>query len=1025
MQNKGFVKVFAVLLTLVCLFYLSFSVVTNHYYKKAKEHAGGDMLKESQYLDSLSTEKVWLGYTLKKCRSMELNLGLDLKGGMNVIMEISVADVLKSLSNNNPDPKFNQALENAKVRQATSQKDYISLFVEEYHKLDPGARLSAIFSTFDLKDKITPQSTDDQVVGVLRSELKVAIDNSFNVLRTRIDRFGVVAPNIQKLETDGQISIELPGIKEPERVRSLLQGSANLEFWETYELSEISQSLSAANNLIRDLNASGKTVSGNSTVSEAATTTGDADEKTTQNAVSDTTAVDTKTATTLADTTKRASGADELLAEIEDSQKSDTTANNQTQEQLEKEYPLFSILQINQYNGQVGAGPGVGRARYQDTAKVNSYLNMREVRELLPRNLKFAWTVKPVDTKDQYYELVALKVTTRDGKAPIEGDVVTDARDEFGQHSSTAEVSMTMNAEGAKQWARLTKENIGRCVAIVLDNQVYSFPRVNDEITGGRSSISGNFTAEEAKDLANVLKSGKMSAPARIVQEDVVGPSLGQEAINKGFISFVVALAALMIYLVVMYGFKPGMIANAALLLNLFFTLGILASFQAVLTLSGIAGLVLALAIAVDANVLIYERIKEELRGGKPIRKAVEEGYSKAFSAIIDSNLTSILTGAILFYFGIGPIRGFATTLIFGILTSFFTAVFLTRMTYDIAMSKGKLLDLTFTTNLTKNFLVNPKFNFFKNLKLVYTVTIALTLICLAFLGIRGMNQGIDFTGGRNYIVRFDQPVNTVKVQEMLEQAFEDHAPSVITIGTADQVRISTNYKITDNSQGVDEEITQKIFDSVKPLLKEGTSYDQFVKDNIKSSRKIGPTVADDIKKDAFWAVILAVVAIGLYILIRFRDLSYSAGTIVSLIQDALFILGMYAMFWGILPFSLEIDQTFIGAILTALGYSVNDKVVIFDRVREYTKLYPKQDKYTLFNQALNSTLDRTFNTCVSTLLVLVIIFLFAGDAIRSFAFAMIIGVVMGTLSSIFVAAPVAYEIQKRKHEKMLKEKKA
>ncbi len=1007
MQNKGFVKVFAVLLTLVCLFYLSFTMVTNRYYKRAEVYAGGDPKLESHYLDSLSTEKVWLGYTLKKCRSMELNLGLDLKGGMNVIMEISVSDVLKSLSGNSTDPKFNQALENAKVRQATSQKDFISLFAEEYHKLDPGARLSAVFGTFDMKDKINSQSTDDQVITVLRAELKSAIDNSFNVLRTRIDRFGVVAPNIQKLETDGRISIELPGIKEPARVRTLLQGSANLEFWETYQESELHQALLTANNIIRDMNNSGAENKAPEVPAPADSLAAVATDSV-GNAVA------------AADTVGKALSAEEaLLANLDKDEKAETdTSLTQSQDAYKKEYPLFAMLNMNPQ--QPVQGPVVGVVEKRDMDKVDQYLALKQVKDLFPR-VKFCWMVKAKDTKEQYFELVALKVTSRDGKAPLEGDVVVDARDDFGQHG-TSEVSMSMNAEGAKQWARLTKENIGRSIAIVLDNQVYSAPTVNSEITGGRSSISGNFTPEEAKDLANVLKSGKMSAPARIVQEDVVGPSLGQEAISKGFISFLVALLALMLYLIVVYGFKPGMIANCALLLNLFFTLGILASFQAVLTLSGIAGLVLALAVAVDANVLIFERIKEELRGGKTIKKAVEEGYKKAFSAIIDSNLTSILTGFILFYFGSGPIRGFATTLIIGIFTSFFTAVFLTRLTFEMFMNKGKLLDLTFTTNLTKNFLVNPTINFFKNLKMIYTVTIVITLICLAFLGFRGLNQGIDFTGGRNYIVHFDQPVNTAEIQDILDPLFPEHVPTVITIG--DNVRISTNYKIADNSEGVDDEITQKLYEGLKPMLKDGVTYEQFTENNIKSSQKVGPSVADDIKQGAFWAVILAVLGIGLYILIRFRDLSYSVGTIVSLIQDAIFILGMYAIFWGILPFSLEVDQTFIAAILTALGYSVNDKVVIFDRVREYSKLYPKQDKYEMFNQALNSTLDRTFNTCFSTFVVLIIIFLFAGDAIRSFSFAMIIGVVMGTLSSLFVAAPVAYEIQAHRQRKQLKEQK-
>ena len=995
MQNKGFIKFIAVALTLVCLFYLSFTFVTNKYYKDAKLAANGNSVKESLYLDSLATEKVWMGYTFKKCREKELNLGLDLKGGMNVILEVDVTEVVRSLANNNPDPNFNTALARARENHVKTSKDFVTTFSEEYHKIDPGARLSAIFSTFELKDKITPQSTDAQVEQVLKAEIKSAIDNSFNVLRTRIDRFGVVAPNIQLLETDGRILIELPGVKEPERVRKLLQGSANLEFWETYELSEIYQPLIAANNLLRDIKKE-----------SAAAATTDATETETSENSTEQVAQDTTTNQT-----------DDLLAQIAKGSSDVDASQTVSDEEWMKNNPLFAILSINQRNGQIVPGPSVGIAMAKDTAQVNTFLSMRQVKDLFPRNIAFLWTVKAVDAKDMYYELVAIK-GNRDGKAPLEGDVITDATDEFSQYSSSSEVSMAMNAEGAKKWARLTKDNIGRCIAIVLDNTVYSFPRVSNEITGGRSSITGNFTPEEAKDLANVLKSGKMSAPSRIIQEDIVGPSLGQEAIQKGFISFIAALIVLMLYLIVMYGFKPGMIANGALLLNLFFTLGVLASFKAVLTLSGIAGLVLALAIAVDANVLIYERIKEELRGGKNIRKAIEEGYGKAFSAIFDSNLTSIITGVILFFFGTGPIKGFATTLIIGILVSFFTAVFLTRLTYDYFLSKGKFQNLTFTTGVSKNFLVNPKLPFIETRKRWYITIGIITIVCLAALFTRGMNQGIDFTGGRNYIVRFDQPINTVEAQEMLSTQFEDHVPSVITIGNANQIRISTNYKIADQTEGIDSEITTKLYEGLKPLLKEGTTLDQFVQDYIQSSQKVGPSIADDIKKGAVWAVILAVIAIGLYILLRFRDISYSAATVVALTLDALFILGMYALFWGILPFSMEIDQTFIGAILTAVGYSVNDKVVIFDRVREYSKLYPKREKNHLFNDALNSTLDRTFNTGMSTLLVLVIIFIFAGDSIRSFSFAMILGVVMGTISSLVVAAPIAYEIQKKKKVK-------
>jgi SecD/SecF fusion protein len=992
MQNKGFITVFAVLLSVVCLFYLSFTFVTNTYYNRAKAYAAAGHESESHYLDSLATKKVWLGYTLKKSRTMELNLGLDLKGGMSVIMEISVADILKSLANHNPDANFNQALANATARQATSAQDYISLFTEEYHKLDRNARLSAIFSTFELKDKIQPQSSDAQVENVLRTELKSAIDNSFNVLRTRIDRFGVVAPNIQKMQTDGRISIELPGIKEPERVRSLLQGSANLEFWETYEEKEIHYALLDANAIIRDsLAATQSETAGATTENKLPTDAEDAELQ-----------------------------PDSLLIGDEPESESTTAedaANTNDAEYFKKNFPLFYLLNMNPEMTE-GKGPVIGAVLKIDMQTVDKYLSIKKVQDVLPRQLKLRWGVSPIDEEESVYQLYALKVTTRNGRAPLEGDVVTDATDEFSQHTNAAEVSMRMNSEGAKKWARLTKENIGRCVAIVLDDQVYSAPVVNSEIPNGQSNISGNFTQEEAKDLANVLKSGKMSAPAHIIQEEVVGPSLGQEAINNGFISFIFALIVLLAYLIVVYGLKPGLIADFALLLNLFFTLGFLASFHAVLTLSGIAGIVLALAIAVDANVLIYERIKEEIRGGKQVKKAVEEGYKKAFSAIFDSNLTSIITGVILYIFGSGPIRGFATTLIFGIIISFFTAVFLTRVIYSYFMEKGKLLDLSFTTSLTKNFLVNPAYNLMKNRKLIYIVNTVILVICISTLVVRGLNQGIDFTGGRNYVVLFDKPVNTVQAQEMLDPYFENHTPSVITYGKSEQVRVSTNYRINEKSEGIDKEITEKMYDAFKPLLKEGTSYEQFMTDIVRSSQTVGPAVAEDIKQGAIFAVIFAVIAIGLYILLRFRDVAYSVGSILALTADALFVIGIYAVLWGFVPFSLEVDQTFIGAILTVIGYSINDKVVIFDRVREYTHLYPNRSKYELFNGALNSTLDRTFNTSLSSILVMIIIFFFAGDAIRSFSFAMLLGIFIGTLSSLFTAAPIAYEIQNRRLKK-------
>ena len=992
MQNKGVITFFAVLLALVCVFYLSFTFATNGYYKKAKEYAAGDQAKESHFLDSLSSEKIWLGYTLKKSRTMEINLGLDLKGGMSVIMELSVADVLKSLSNYNPDPIFNQALTNASERHLRSNRDYISLFIEEYRRLDPGARLSAIFSTFELKESITPQSSDADVESVLRSHLKSAIDNSFNVLRTRIDLFGVVAPNIQRLETEGRISIELPGIKEKDRVRALLQGSANLEFWETFDQKDIHQALLAANTIIRD------------SIARAEASLEIATEIPEAEAVKE-------------EVKKEASSIiEEELAKIEKEGLGDENVPEDSNEALDsyrKNFPLFYLLNADPQ--QTFTGPVLGTVNKRDRELVEKYFNMRLVKEALPRQLVLKWSVKPLDEKETFFQLYALKTSTREGRPALEGDVVTSARDEFSQNSSYAEVSMTMNSEGAKKWARLTKENIGKCVAIVLDDMVYSAPVVNSEIPNGRSQISGRFTPEDAKDLANVLKSGKMSAPARIVQEDVIGPSLGQESINKGFVAFLVALIVLMTYLVVVYGVKPGMIANGALLLNMFFTFGVLASFHAVLTLSGIAGIVLALSIAVDANVMIYERIKEEIRGGKKVKSAVEEGYKKAFSAIFDANFTSLITGVILFYFGTGPIRGFATTLMIGIVLSFFTAVFLTRVIYLSYMEKGKMLNLTFNTPLTKNFLVDPKFNLLKNRKLIFSVTGGIIAFCLFALFFKGLNQGIDFTGGRNYIIRFEQPVNTEEIRDMLDPLFDNHTPTVNTLGAANQARISTNYKIEDNSEGVEAEIIEKMFEGLNSLLPEGTTIEQFSANSILSSQKVGPSIAEDIKTGAYLAVIFAIIAIGLYILFRFRDYSYSISMIAALTGDAIFILGMYAILWGLVPFSLEVDQTFIGAVLTAIGYSVNDKVVIFDRVREYARLYPKRDKYEMFNEALNSTLDRTFNTSMSTFLVLLVIFIFAGESIRSFSFAMMLGVVIGSASSLFTAAPIAYEIQKWK----------
>ena len=994
MQNKGFVKVFAVLLTLVCVFYLSFSFVTRHYTNKAKEIANGDPKVEQDYLDSLSNEKVMLwNWTLKQCREMEISLGLDLKGGMNVILEVSVPDVIKALADNKPDEAFNNALAEAAKQAVNSQDDIITLFVREYHKAAPNAKLSELFATQQLKDKVNQKSSDAEVEKVLRAEVKAAVENSYNVLRTRIDRFGVVQPNIQSLEDKmGRIMVELPGIKEPERVRKLLQGSANLEFWETYTAREVLPAMQSADAKLRVILAEGTT----------------ADTDTIEAVLTEATPVEKKTV----------SAADSLAAAL----KGDVTAEDKSaanMEEIKKQYPLLSILQLN----SSGQGPVIGYANYKDTADINKYLAMPEIKADLPKDLRLKWGVSPseFDKKGQTFELYAIKSTERNGKAPLEGDVVTDAKDEFDQYSKPA-VSMTMNSDGARRWAQLTKQNIGRSIAIVLDNYVYSAPNVNSEITGGRSQITGHFTPEQAKDLANVLKSGKMPAPAHIVQEDIVGPSLGQESINAGIFSFVVALILLMIYMCSMYGFIPGMVANCALILNFFFTLGILSSFQAALTMSGIAGMVLSLGMAVDANVLIYERTKEELRAGKGVKKALADGYSNAFSAIFDSNLTSIITGIILFNFGTGPIRGFATTLIIGILVSFFTAVFITRIVYEHFMNKDKWLNLTFTTKISKNLMTNTHFDFMGTNKKSLIIVSAIIVVCIGSFAIRGLSQSIDFTGGRNFKVQFENPVEPEQVRELISSKFGDANVSVIAIGTDKKtVRISTNYRIEDEGNNVDSEIESYLYETLKPVLTQNITLETFIdRDNhtggsIVSSQKVGPSIADDIKTGAIYSVVLALLAIGLYILLRFRNIAYSIGSIVALSCDTIMIIGAYSLFWGILPFSLEIDQTFIGAILTAIGYSINDKVVIFDRVREFFGLYPKRDKRVLFNDSLNTTLARTINTSLSTLIVLLCIFILGGDSIRSFAFAMILGVVIGTLSSLFIASPIAYNMMKNK----------
>ena len=1004
MQNKGFVKVFAVLLTLVCLFYLSFSVVTNHFEGKAEKLAETEgQAAADRYLDSLLNNKVYCNvWTLKECREMGIGLGLDLKGGMNVILEVSVPDVIKALADHKEetDENFRKAVEQATKEAAASQSDFITLFVKDYKELEPNKALAELFATQQLRDKVTTKSTDKEVENVLRAEVKSAIDNSYNVLRTRIDRFGVVQPNIQALEgQEGRIMVEMPGVKEPERVRKLLQGSANLEFWETYNTQEIVPFLvNLDTKLASVLSGIKDEAPADSTEAVAQTEEPQVEEK--------------------ADTAKAATDLASAVAENNNNNDETPAANASAAdiEKAHKQHPLLSRLQL----AQGAYGCVVGFASKRDMDDIDELLASPEAKEVLPSDLRLKWGVKGMGegAGANIYELYAIKVTERNGRAPLEGDVVTDASDSYDQAGRPC-VSMKMNVDGARRWAALTKANLKRSVAIVLDDNVYSAPTVQSEITGGNSEITGHFTAEDTRDLANVLKSGKMPAPAKIVSEEIVGPSLGAESIRQGIWSCVIAFVILMIYMIMMYGFIPGMVANCALLLNLFFTIGILTSFQAALTMSGIAGMVLSLGMAVDANVLIYERTKEEMKAGKKVREALAAGYSNAFSAIFDSNLTSVITAIILYYFGTGPIRGFATTLLIGICVSFFTAVFLTRVVYTQVMDKDKWLGLTFRTAIgDKISFQNPAFKFMSQYKKSFAIFGTLAVISIAFMLTRGFSKSIDFTGGRNFVVMFENEVQPETVRGLLAEAFPESNTSAIALGTEGKtIRISTNYRIEEDDIEVDSEIESKLFETLQGggLLAKDLTLENFINrderagGSIISSQKVGPSVASDITKGAIWSVILAFIAIFIYIFIRFRNLSFSIGAITALIVDIILILGMYSICWGWMPFSLEIDQTFIGAVLTAIGYSINDKVVVFDRIREFLHLHPKRDKQELFNDSLNSTLNRTINTSVSTFIVLAVIFCLGGASIRSFAFAMILGVVFGTLSSIFVAAPTAY----------------
>ena len=970
MQNKGFIRVFSIILTAICLFYLSFTVIGRQQNKKADIYANGDLALKNQYLDSLSTEKVFLNYTLKQVREKEIGLGLDLKGGMNVVLEIDASQVLASLANTD-DPQFNQALkETVQQNRRGSSSDFISLFQQNYEKISPDGRLANIYS-ITMSDRVSPTATNSQVISVLREDLASVADNSFNVLATRIDRFGVVAPNIQRLDRAERILVELPGITEPERVRNLLQGSANLEFWKTYNVSELGVYFNELNSRSSDYAEAMRSAQTESIASES-------------DSISE-------------------PATDTVPAVIDEYGEEKKVVIDRNFMQYFKD-PYFAMSGVG--------GPIVGTVSKRDTASVN-YLLAR-YKDIFPADARFKWGFKAVDERDTYFELYALKGDGSNRGPALTGDAVVNARADQGQQGSAWQVSMNMNSSGASRWATITGAEINNSIAILLDGYVYSAPRVNDRIEGGSSQITGNFSAQEAQDLENVLKSGKMQASVRIVQEDVVGPSLGQEAIKDGFISFVIALLVLFVFTCILYGVLPGMVINGALLINLFFTLGILAAFQAVLTLPGIAGMILSIAMAVDANVLINERIKEELATGKTLRRSIEEGYKNAFSAIFDSNLTSIIVGVILALFGVGAIRGFAITLIIGIAVSFITAVFLTRLFYETVLSKGKWQNLTFTSSITKGIATEFKYKFIQNSKKVNMGIVAFIVISIISLFTLGLSSGIDFTGGRNYIVKFDQPVKVSEVQNALVPFF-DESVRVITIGSNEQVRVSTNYMIEEDGENIERELRDLLGKGLAQFMTPGKNID----DHIMSSQKVGPSIAEDTIRNSAVALILALICMGLYILARFRNLAFSAGTVAALAIDTFAVIGLYSLLWKIMPFSMELDQTFVAAILTVIGYSINDKVVVFDRVREFKQLFPKRNLLDLFNDSLNATLARTINTGLSTILVIICILFFGGDAVRSFVFAMLIGVVVGTITSLFVGAPVAYMIIKRGEEKM------
>jgi len=996
MQSKGAIKLFAILLILVCAYQLSFNLVTRGVEKDAKEYANGDPIKEKLYLDSINTQPVYplLGLTYKKCKENELNLGLDLKGGMNVTMEVSLVDMIRSMANNSNDPTFNKALENAVKAQTNSQKDYVTLFVEEFTKLDPNAKLAAIFATKELQDRINFNSSNDEVKAVIQDEANAAFDRTYQILKTRIDKFGVTQPNVQKLG-NGRILVELPGIKEPDRVRKLLQGTAKLEFWETYDNNEIYPILEEANKILKTISSAQVDTSSEAIASIDASSLEPRKDSLQENDA-------------LADTTKKNALLDQLTDKSKDTAAKDTSTAQQSFEQFSKDNPLFAILQPSieqneQNQSQLRKGPVIGSAFSKDTSRINEILNMEQIRSKFPREFKALWSVKPIDKEGKVVQLVAIRMPVRDRQAPLDGSAIVDARKQKGQFTDNWEISMAMNAEGARVWKRLTHDNVNKSIAVVLDDYVYSYPNVIQEISGGNSSITGQFSLEEADDLANILKVGKLPAPARIVEDTVVGPTLGQEAINSGFLSFVIALCVVLIFMVSYYN-KAGIVADITLFVNMFFIMGILASLGAVLTLPGIAGIVLVIGIAVDANILIFERVREELIAGKGVRLAISDGFKHAFSSIIDSNLTTLILGIILYAFGTGPIQGFATTLIIGILSSLFCALFISRIIFEWML--GKNYNITFWNKFTKGAFTHTHINFVGNRKKYYIISAIIIAAGIGSFAMKGLNFGVDFKGGRTYVVRFDKPITTVEVIDALKGPLTK-APEVKTFGTSNQVKITTSYLIDDASQDAE--------DKVKAELEAGLNSLPAYKHEVLSSQKVGPNIADDIKTSAVWSILASCILIFFFILVRFKRWQFGLGAVAALVHDVLIVLSVFSIFNGILPFSLEIDTHFIAAILTVMGYSMTDTVVVFDRIREFVGIHHhSKDQNRVINDAINATLSRTINTSLSLFFVLLSIFIFGGEVIRGFTFALLIGVLIGTYSSICIASPIVLDFAKK-----------